>query len=117
MLLVFFNAKQPVWPYFVKKFAHRPRVLRWIYLGWTAFWLWLASVIIFYFLSLQSFSTPQISTPRAIIVLGSGVENGQPSAILAERLNSAAYYAQHHPQALIILSGGLDAREQKPKPK
>ncbi len=101
-------------PTLLKKFAHRPRVLRWIYLGWTAFWLWLASVIIFFiFLSLQSFSTPQISTPRAIIVLGSGVENGQPSAILAERLNSAAYYAQHHPQALIILSGGLDAREQK----
>nr|WP_308738480.1 hypothetical protein [Acinetobacter soli] len=36
-------------PTLLKKFAHRPRVLRWIYLGWTAFWLWLASVIIFLF--------------------------------------------------------------------
>lgn len=54
------------------------------------------------------------STPvKAIIVLGSGVENGKPSAALAKRLDAAVPVAKTSPQALLILSGGLDFGERE----
>ena len=49
---------------------------------------------------------------KAIIVLGSGVENGQPSTILAKRLDTAAPLALKQQQAQIVLTGGLDFSEK-----
>lgn len=50
---------------------------------------------------------------KAIIVLGSGVENGQPSAILAKRLDTAAPVALSQPHAKVVLTGGLDFSEKE----
>lgn len=89
-------------------------VKRWIKFAWVGFWIWLLSVLIFFiYLDHSTQNIPKTNDVKAIIVLGSGVENGRPSAILAERLNTAAHFAKDHPAALIILSGGLDHREQQ----
>ena len=54
-----------------------------------------------------------IPAVKAIIVLGSGVENGQPSAILAKRLDTAAPVALSQPHAKVVLTGGLDFSEKE----
>lgn len=50
-------------------------------------------------------STPN-HKPQAIIVLGGGVENAQPTPSLTNRLDTAALYAHQYPSALMIVSGG-----------
>lgn len=82
--------------------------------GWGLFLLWCLSVAWFAW-QIQSNiqQQPQNRPISAIIVLGSGIEQGQPSAALAKRLDQAAPLAKTHPQALVILSGGLDFGEQK----
>lgn len=42
-----------------------------------------------------------------MIVLGSGIENGQPSLTLKHRLDVSAAYAKQYPQTLLIMTGGL----------
>ena len=56
---------------------------------------------------------PQSIQPvKAIIVLGTGIENGQPSATLAKRLDRAAPLAKVQPDAKVIVSGGIDFGEK-----
>lgn len=82
--------------------------------GWGLFLLWCISVAWFAWqIQSNNHDQPQNLPIKAIIVLGSGVENGQPSAALAKRLDQAAPLAKTHPQALVILSGGLDFGEQQ----
>ncbi len=50
---------------------------------------------------------------NAIIVLGSGVENGQPSKTLAKRLDTAAPIALKQLQAKVVVTGGLDFSEKE----
>ena len=46
----------------------------------------------------------------AILVLGSGINQGQPSPILKNRLDTAAKYAERYPNTLIIMTGGRNFR-------
>ena len=52
-----------------------------------------------------------IPVAKAIIVLGSGVKNGQPSPTLAKRLDRAAPIALAQPNAKLVLTGGVDFGE------
>ncbi|WP_347453011.1 YdcF family protein [Acinetobacter sp. ANC 7454] len=80
---------------------------------WAGFWAWLASVIIFFgFIASNINNENNQRTTKAILVLGSGIENDQPSPTLQKRLDAAAEYAQHHPDALIIMTGGLGFQEK-----
>ena len=82
--------------------------------GWCLFALWCVSLGWFALTIQQNMRHAIESTPvKAIIVLGSGVENGKPSAALAKRLDAAVPVAKTSPQALLILSGGLDFGEQE----
>lgn len=82
-------------------------------LMWTGFWAWLTSVIIFFgFIASNINSNSSQEATKAILVLGSGIENGQPSPTLKKRLDAAAGYAQYHPDALIIMTGGLGFQEK-----
>lgn len=54
---------------------------------------------------------PQAQHIQAIIVLGSGTKDGQPSPTLAKRLDAAATVATQHPNVPILLSGGVDFGE------
>jgi uncharacterized SAM-binding protein YcdF (DUF218 family) len=67
-----------------------------------------------YFFNHLSKSNPinqKVPTAEAIIVLGSGVENGEPSVTLAKRLDRAAPVARSQPNAKLIVSGGVDFGE------
>src|SRR5690606_993193 len=49
----------------------------------------------------------------AILVLGSGINQGQPSPILKNRLDTAAKYAEQYPDTLMIMTGGRNFRERQ----
>lgn len=75
---------------------------------WCLFLIWVMSVVIFFiYLKLNSQNTQPTNNTQAIIVLGSGLIKGKPSPTLAARLDTAAISASLHPQALIIVTGGL----------
>ncbi|TCB50435.1 YdcF family protein [Acinetobacter sp. ANC 4779] len=81
--------------------------------AWTGFFLWLGTLLIF-FVYLQ-YTIQQNTTAQpaaAIIVLGSGIENEQPSPTLKQRLEVAATYAKHYPQTIMVMTGGLGFKEQ-----
>ena len=71
--------------------------------------------LFFSFIKENKDTSNNIPPVKAIIVLGSGVENGQPSTILAKRLDTAAPLALKQQQAQIVLTGGLDFSEKKAK--
>jgi uncharacterized SAM-binding protein YcdF (DUF218 family) len=50
---------------------------------------------------------PEAESPQWLLVLGAGAPDGEPSPILAERLNRALELAQRYPQARLVVSGGL----------
>lgn len=80
---------------------------------WVGFFIWLSTVLMFFIylhFSLQHATTAPASA--AVIVLGSGIENGQPSPTLKKRLDVSAAYAKRHPQSLMIMTGGLGFQEQ-----
>ncbi|ENW21708.1 MULTISPECIES: YdcF family protein [Acinetobacter] len=80
--------------------------------GWLCFWVWLISLG--YFFNYLNKNNSQVEVPTsvaAIIVLGSGIENGQPSAALAKRLDRAAPIALTQPNAKLLLTGGVDFGE------
>ena len=82
--------------------------------GWLCFWIWLIGLGYFFsFIKENKDTSDNIPPVKAIIVLGSGVENGQPSTILAKRLDTAAPLALKQPQTQIVLTGGLDFSEKE----
>lgn len=50
----------------------------------------------------------EASPPSAIVVLGSGTPNGKASPVLAARLDLALQQAARFPQAVVVVSGGVD---------
>lgn len=83
-------------------------------LGWILFITWLVSLAGF-FIYLTQYNHPTVpnSNIAVIIVLGSGIIQGQASPTLAARLDSAAQLAVQQPHAVIVVSGGLDHAETK----
>lgn len=80
--------------------------------GWLCFWIWLISLGYFFnYLSKNNTQAQNIAPVKAIIVLGSGIENGQPSATLAKRLDRAAPITLAQPNAKVVVSGGVDFGE------
>lgn len=80
--------------------------------GWLCFWIWLISLgYFFHYLSNHQIKNQNIAPVKAIIVLGTGVKNGQPSATLAKRLDRAAPIALAQPTAKLVMTGGIDFGE------
>ena len=79
---------------------------------WNIFWLWLFSLFLFFaYLHFNSHKNNSVAQVQAILVLGSGIENGQPSPTLKARLDAAAQVAGAQPQAAVIMTGGLGFNE------
>lgn len=81
-------------------------------MGWIGFGIWLISLLGF-FAYLQYTITKSTGLPpvNAILVLGSGIEKGQPSATLKARLDAALPIALKNPHAIIVMTGGLGFNE------
>lgn len=82
-------------------------------LAWCGFWIWLISLLFFfYYLHQHAIKATPIQSTQAILVLGGGIQGMHPNPILTERLNAAAQLAQQNPQLPIIVSGGKAAKEE-----
>ena len=92
--------------------ASKLRLTLW-HCAWAIFFLWITTLLIFF--AYLQYTIQQNTTPQpavAIIVLGSGIENGQPSPTLKQRLDVGAAYAKQYPEAILIMTGGLGFKEQ-----
>lgn len=75
---------------------------------WLIFFLWCLSFVYFaYSLKQQIKPANQLNSPKAIIVLGSGIEGNQPTPTLAKRLDKSAMVFQQYPNTPMIVSGGI----------
>jgi len=91
--------------------ARRRRLWR---LGWVLFDCWVVSVAVFWVVLAQGGQAAAAApAPQAIVVLGSRAPNGHPSATLSARLDTALVQAEQFPQALVLVSGGVDLGEQR----
>lgn len=95
------------------------RRVRWGKAVWRVGWLlvlaWVVSVALFWNAlasQVRSLDGALAGAPlQAIIVLGSGTPNGQPSPALKARLDKARELAAAHPAAWVVASGGVDFGE------
>ena len=99
----------------IKKFLSAHKTLKNIWMiGWAAFSIWCISLILFFgYLKTNNTVHHSVKNIDAIIVLGSGLIQGQPSPTLASRLDKAAEISKSYPKAIIIVSGGLDYGEKQ----
>jgi len=82
-------------------------------LSWAGFGIWLISLAGFFAYLQHSISqSEQIPPVKAIIVLGSGLEHGQPSPTLKARLDAGAAIALKNSDAALIMAGGLGFNEK-----
>ncbi|WP_425915547.1 YdcF family protein [Acinetobacter sp. TSRC1-2] len=98
----------------IQKFIQASKLRQTIWrCAWAAFFVWLSTLLIFFaYLHYTIQHNNPAQQAKAIIVLGSGIENGQPSPTLKQRLDVAATYAKHYPQTIIVMTGGLGFKEQ-----
>ena len=82
--------------------------------GWGGFLLWLISVAVFFsYIHQHTQQQNTEQTVHAIIILGSGIQNGQPSPTLAKRLDKGAELAQQQMKAILIVTGGIGYTEKE----
>ncbi|OTG99191.1 YdcF family protein [Acinetobacter sp. ANC 4973] len=82
--------------------------------GWGGFLLWLISVAVFFsYIHQHTQQQNTEQTVHAIIILGSGIQNGQPSPTLAKRLDKGAELAQQQTKAILIVTGGIGYTEKE----
>jgi len=83
-------------------------------LGWRLFGLWLMTLISFFiYIHFKTQQNTTIPNLQAIIVLGSGITQGQATPTLAKRLDAAGQLANQQKGIPIVVSGGLDYGEIK----
>lgn len=86
-------------------------------LVWAGFLLWLVSFMAFVIVLKQAIDTgnhamTQITfSPKAVLTLGSGFKDGKPTPVLASRLDKTAELEKIYPNALLVLTGGVDLNE------
>jgi uncharacterized SAM-binding protein YcdF (DUF218 family) len=84
---------------------------RWAWIGFAA---WLCTVAAFWaVLAGAGHERVTSAKPRAIVVLGSGTPNGKASPVLAARLDVALEQARRFPDAVVVVSGGVDFGEHQ----
>jgi uncharacterized SAM-binding protein YcdF (DUF218 family) len=89
--------------------ARRRAAWRWM---WIAALVWVGTVALFWtVLARIASGVGEGPAPSTILVLGSGTPNGKASPVLAARLDLALHQAQRYPQALVVVSGGVDFGE------
>lgn len=92
--------------------ARHPKVKFFWQVNWIGFWLWFISLAGFFaYLQYSTRQSAEIPGVKAILVLGSGIENGQPSPTLQARLDAAVPTAIKNPDAIMIMTGGFGMNE------
>jgi uncharacterized SAM-binding protein YcdF (DUF218 family) len=82
--------------------------------AWIGFAVWLCTVAAFWaVLAGVGHGSITAVAPKAIVVLGSGTPNGKVSPVLAARLDVALEQARRFPDAVVVVSGGVDFGEHQ----
>ena len=78
--------------------------------GWIAFAAWLVTVAMFFYgiRTGMGASVPAGTSVKAVVILGSGTPNCEPSPTLIARLEQGLVQAQRWPDAKVVVSGGQD---------
>lgn len=93
--------------------AHPARRRAWR-CAWAGGLVWAVTVAGFWVvLARTGGDAAQAPAPSAIVVLGSGTPGGKVSPVLAARLDVALQQAARHPQAVVVVSGGVDLGETR----
>ena len=88
--------------------TRKPKLIRLWKMGWGVFFLWCMSLLFFFmYIHHHSKVDDEVEVVDAIIVLGAGIVDNQPSWALAERLDTAAEVFAKKNGAMIIVTGGL----------
>ncbi|ROZ72498.1 YdcF family protein [Ramlibacter sp. WS9] len=88
--------------------ARRRRRIAWRW-AWAALTAWAVTVVMFWSVLARAGSdSTGAPAPAAIVVLGSGTPNGKASPVLSARLDLALKQAALYPQAIVVVSGGVD---------
>ena len=106
---IIFIAHGLFWPA-IRNFISKSKKLMFSwYALWSLFTIWLISFGIFISSLQQQIKRGEqpLQQVAAIIILGSGTVDGQPTPTLAARLNTAAPIIYSQPQALVVTSGGI----------
>lgn len=84
------------------------------YIGWGIFSIWSFSLILFFAYLSSLTHTKSHLNPQAVamIILGSQVQNKQPSPALKNRLDTALKYEKQFPQIKIVVTGGIGSGEK-----
>lgn len=91
--------------------ASRRLAWRWLWIGAL---VWVGTVALFWtILARVASGVGTGAAPAVLLVLGSGTPNGQASPVLAARLDLALQQARRYPQALVVVSGGVDFGETR----
>ena len=112
---IIFVAHGIFWQPITKAVRQRLCLKRVWYGLWGGFGLWLISFGVFIG-SLQQqieLSKQPVAKVAAILILGSGTEDGKPTPTLAKRLDRAVPIIKAQPQALIITTGGIGFGRQQ----
>ncbi len=85
---------------------------KWLKRGWYASWglffVWLVSFILFVFTLVQQINQQtQLNNPKAVIILGAGVNGDKPTPALANRLDKAVPIINNNPNIVAITTGGV----------
>lgn len=101
-------------PLIQKILLHFPLIQITHHFLWIVFILWIISLGYFFYNLKQNTAIQPISqqSPKAIIILGGGIQNTQPTPILKQRLDVAAKLFQQHPSSRLIVTGGTIAPQK-----
>jgi len=82
--------------------------------GWTIFFAWLATVVVFFHTINREIaeSAPGNAAAKAIVILGSGSPHCTASPTLAARLDEGMTLARRMASARVVVSGGVGFNEQ-----
>lgn len=67
------------------------------------------------FVAFSGYANPPAGNEKVVIVLGAGLRKDKPSLLLRYRLDKAYEFAQAHPDALVITTGGQGRDEWVPE--
>ncbi|WP_077928828.1 YdcF family protein [Wohlfahrtiimonas populi] len=96
----------------IQYLATNPKLKKYWKLGWIGLTCWFISLFFFFiYIHQQNQLKDEIKHTDAIIVLGAGIVNDQPSWALAERLDKASHIFHSTENALIIVTGGLGMKQ------
>lgn len=87
--------------------------------GRVVFWVLVVGLVLYAlllgFVALSGYTNPVTGQEKIVVVLGAGLRGDKPSLLLRYRLDAAYDFAEQHPEAVVITTGGQGRDEWVPE--